>query len=122
MREFGITSEHAWSIVVSGSSKVWDNYFIADGDVDGFIPTGFLGLPEGTRLRGKVWTGGPRVIARYYEAILPDGTLVPFCGVTTFESGELKRLGIPKRPGPRPGTAILPYGNGAFVRVVEAFE
>ncbi|HEX8822133.1 MAG TPA: serine/threonine-protein kinase [Archangium sp.] len=122
MRELAITSQHAWSIFIGGTSKVWDNYVIADGDVDSFMPMGFHGLPEGTRLRGKVWTGGPRAIARYYEAILPDGTLVPFCGVTTYESGNLKRLGIPKFPGPRPGTAILPYGNAAFVRVVDAFE
>jgi hypothetical protein len=71
-------------------------------------------LPGDTRLYGRVWTSGPRVVIRYYSARLPDGKVIPFCGVAA-ENGH----GLPKGPG-RPGSAALKSAF-AWVYVVGRF-
>ena len=87
-----------------------------DGPVESFLD-GSLGLLDpGTRLYGRVWTGGPQVIVRYYEAHPPDGEVVPVCAVARLGDGQLR-----KRPESKPGTAILDY-SGASVFVVNSFR
>ncbi|MFL5358620.1 hypothetical protein [Archangium sp.] len=34
-------------------------------------------LDAGTRLYGQIWTGGPNVVIRYYEARPPDADPIP---------------------------------------------
>ncbi|MBZ4419779.1 serine/threonine protein kinase [Myxococcus sp. RHST-1-4] len=87
-----------------------------DGPVESFLDSPLGTLNPGTRLYGRVWTGGPQVVVRYYEAHPPDGDVVPICAVARLGKGQLR-----KRPDSKPGTAILDY-SGASVFVVNAFR
>lgn len=71
-------------------------------------------LPPETHLSGRVWTGGPRVVIRYYTAQLPDGQRIPFCAVAGWNGP-----GLPKTPG-RPGSAAIT--TPASVYVVSRFR
>jgi len=73
-------------------------------------------LPGHTRLLGRVWTGGPRVVIRYYSARLPDGKVIPFCAV----AADNDDAGLPKSPG-RPGFAAL-EDSSVFVFVTGQFR
>ncbi|MFP2928498.1 serine/threonine protein kinase [Pyxidicoccus sp. 3LG] len=87
-----------------------------DGPVESYL-NGSLGtLEAGTRLYGRVWTGGHQVVVRYYEARPVDGDTVPICAVARLGKGQLR-----KRPESKPGTAILDY-SGASAFVVDAFR
>jgi len=77
------------------------------------VPMGELSAK--THLFGRVWTGGPRVVIRYYSAQLPDGRKLPFCGVANWNGP-----GLPKAPG-RPGSAALSQ-TFASVDVVSQFR
>jgi hypothetical protein len=72
-------------------------------------------LPAKTRLFGRAWTGGPRVVIRYYSAQFPDGRRIPFCAVAGWNGP-----GLPKAPG-RPGSAALSQ-TFASVYVVSQFR
>ncbi len=87
-----------------------------DGPVESYLDSSLGTLGPGTRLYGRVWTGGPQVVVRYYEAHPPDGDVVPICAVARLGKGQLR-----KRPESKPGTAILDY-SGASVFVVNAFR
>lgn len=87
-----------------------------DGPVESFLDSPLGTLNPGTRLYGRVWTGGPQVVVRYYEAHPPDGEVVPICAVARLGKGQLR-----KHPDSKPGTAILDY-SGASVFVVNAFR
>lgn len=87
-----------------------------DGPVESYLDSPLGTLDPGTRLYGRVWTGGPQVVVRYYEAHPPDGDVVPICAVARLGKGQLRR-----RPDSKPGTAILDY-SGASVFVVNAFR
>ena len=72
-----------------------------------------LGIIEApSRLYGRVWTSGPQVVIRYYEAHrLSDGKRLPICGVARLGSGQLRKL-----PESKPGTAIIDtYQAGVFI-------
>lgn len=75
---------------------------VYDGPIESRTWGNVMDLPGRTRLYGRVWTSGPRVIIRYYSARLPDGKAIPFCAVAA-DNGP----GLPKSPG-RPGTAAIP--------------
>lgn len=76
-----------------------------------------LGLLESpTRLYGRVWTGGPQVVVRYYKAHPPGGNEVPICAVARVAKGQLR-----KRPESLPGTAILEFPT-AGVYIVNEFR
>lgn len=87
-----------------------------DGPVESILDSELGTLNPGTRLYGQVWTGGPQVIVRYYEARPPDGDTMPICAVARLGNGQMR-----KRPESKPGTAILDY-SGASVFVVDAFR
>jgi hypothetical protein len=75
---------------------------------------GTLGSP--TRLYGYVWTSGPQVVIRYYEARPPNSEgRMPICAVVRTAKGQMKKL-----PGSLPGTAILEYSQGG-VYIVDEF-
>ena len=88
---------------------------IYDGPIESEIRPNMGDLPPNTRLQGRVWTSGPRVIIRYYSARLPDGRRIPFCAAAG-DNGP----GLPKGPG-RPGSAALPRIY-ATVYVVSQFR
>ncbi|PTL77168.1 serine/threonine protein kinase [Vitiosangium sp. GDMCC 1.1324] len=87
-----------------------------DGPVESYLDGSLGTLGSGTRLYGRVWTSGPLVVVRYYEAKPPDGDTVPICAVARLGDGQLR-----KRPESKPGTAILDY-PGASVFVVDSFR
>jgi len=81
-----------------------------DGPVEGLITDGAGRIPEGTVLRGQIWTGpgiyeydDEAVIVRYTEAMLPDGRTLPVCIVLGGPDGR-----VPKEPGSKPGAVLLP--------------
>ncbi|WP_338052875.1 hypothetical protein [Pyxidicoccus trucidator] len=87
-----------------------------DGPVESVL-FGDLGtLGTGTRLYGQVWTGGPQVVVRYYEAHPLDGDRVPICAVARLSKGQMRKL-----PGSKPGMAILEFSTAA-VYIVEEFR
>jgi hypothetical protein len=87
-----------------------------DGPVESFLDSSLGTLDPGTRLYGRVWTTGPQVVVRYYEARPPRGDTLPICAVARMGDGQLR-----KRPESKPGTAILDY-SGASVFVVDSFR
>jgi hypothetical protein len=87
-----------------------------DGPVESYLDGSLGNLYPGTRLYGRVWTSGPLVVVRYYEAKPPDGETVPICAVARLGKGQLAR-----HPESKPGTAIFDY-SGASVFVVDSFR
>jgi len=69
-----------------------------------------------SRLYGQVWTSGPQVVIRYYEAHPLDGDKVPICAVARLGDGQMRKL-----PGSKPGMAILESSIAAAF-VVDAFR
>jgi len=83
-----------------------------DGNIESVLDEN-LGLLEApARLYGRVWTGGPQVVIRYYAAQpLKGGDPVPICAVARLGLGQLR-----KRPESKPGTAILDFPRaGAYI-------
>jgi hypothetical protein len=87
-----------------------------DGPVESFLEESLGALDPGTRLYGRVWTSGPQVVVRYYEARPPGKDTVPICAVARLGRGQMR-----KRPESMPGTAILDY-SGALAFVVDSFR
>lgn len=70
-----------------------------------------------TRFYGKVWTSGPFVVIRYYEARRLDlGPTIPICAVARLDDDELK-----KQPCPVPGCAVL-KSSVAAIEIVDGFR
>ncbi|QRK10872.1 serine/threonine protein kinase [Archangium violaceum] len=87
-----------------------------EGPVESMLNSGLGLLPATTRLYGRVWTGGPQVVIRYYEAHPPDGDPIAFCAVARLARGQLK-----KKPESKPGMAILEFSS-AGVYIVNSFR
>ncbi len=87
-----------------------------DGPIESDLNTSLGPLPPATRLYGRVWTGGPQVVIRYYEAHPPDRDTIPICAMARLARGQMK-----KRPESKPGTAILEFST-AGVFVVDSFR
>ena len=87
-----------------------------EGPVESDLNDSLGPLYPPTRLYGRVWTGGPQVVVRYYEAHPPDRDKIPICAVARVARGQLK-----KRPDSKPGTAILEYSS-ASVFIVDGFR
>ncbi len=87
-----------------------------EGPVESMLNSSLGTLPGVTRLYGQVWTGGPQVVIRYFEAHPPDEEPIPICAVARLAAGQLK-----KKPESKPGTAILEFSS-AGVYIVNAFR
>jgi hypothetical protein len=87
-----------------------------DGPVESVLNQSLGPLPPVTRLYGRVWTSGPQVVVRYYEAHPPDGEPFPFCAVARLGRGQLA-----KKPESKPGMAILEFSS-AGVYIVNSFR
>jgi hypothetical protein len=96
----------------SGQSPITVN----DGPVESILKDDLGYLSPATRLYGQIWTGGPNVVIRYYEARPPDGEPIPLCAVA-----RLGRGGLLKKPGPRLGSAVLEFSR-AGVYIVDSFR
>jgi hypothetical protein len=87
-----------------------------DGPIESMLNEPLGPLESPTRLYGRVWTGGPQVVIRYYEARPPHGDTIPICAAARLASGQLKKL-----PGSKPGMAMLEFSStGVFV--VDSFR
>ena len=88
---------------------------VNDGPIESIMlePLGNLGGT--TRLFGRIWTGGPRVVIRYYWAQRAGGKRVPICAVARKGAGQLEG-----KPGRFPRSIELPYSN-ALAFIVETF-
>ena len=89
---------------------------LSEGPIESQLNTLLGPLSPATRLYGRVWTGGPQVVIRYYEADPPNRAKIPICAVARLARGQMK-----KRPESKPGTAILEYSS-AGVFVVDSFR
>jgi len=85
---------------------------VQDGPIESLMLERMGGLRGGTRLYGRVWTTGPRVVIRYYRAQHPTGgDPIPICAVARAAAGQLEG-----KPGPIPGSTVLKYSSAlAFV-------
>src|SRR5205814_563971 len=95
------------------------NITVNDGPIESILQEqlGPSVLEGGTRLYGRVWTSGPDVVIRYYEArpLDPGGPLA-ICAIARLDAGELR-----KKPGPAPGSAVLEFSIAGVV-IVDGFR
>ncbi|HYO59644.1 serine/threonine protein kinase [Archangium sp.] len=89
---------------------------IYDGPIESVLQEDLGTIERPARLYGWVWTGGPQVVIRYYEAHPLDGDKVPICAVARLGDGQLR-----KRPESKPGTAIL-NASVASAFIVDSFR
>jgi hypothetical protein len=87
-----------------------------DGPVESMLDEALGTLESTTRLYGQVWTSGPQVVIRWYEAHPPDSEKVPICAVARLSRDQLRKL-----PESKPGMAIL-EGSKAAAYIVDAFR
>jgi hypothetical protein len=94
-----------------------DTITLYEGAVESMLK-GDLGLLEApARLYGRVWTEGPKVVIRYYEAQpVRGGKRIPICAVARLGREQLR-----KQPESKPGTAIL-KSSSAGVFIVDEFR
>lgn len=89
---------------------------LSDGPIESVLDDSLGTLDPGTRLYGQIWTAGPQVVIRYYEARPLGGDIAPICAVARLGGGQMR-----KRPESKPGTAILEFSR-AGVYVVDGFR
>jgi hypothetical protein len=108
-------SDEAW-VELDANQDDTSPITLYDGPIESVLTEDLGTLEPPTRLYGRVWTGGPQVIIRYYEAQPPDGDRVPVCAVARLSKGQLR-----KRPESKPGTAILDFSR-AGAAIVDEFR
>jgi hypothetical protein len=87
-----------------------------DGPIESILKEDLGTLEATTRLYGQVWTAGPQVVVRWYEAHPPDSEKVPICAVARLSYDQMRKL-----PESKPGMAILD-GSTAAAYIVDAFR
>lgn len=87
-----------------------------DGPIESMLVEGLGTLESTTRLYGRVWTAGPQVVIRWYEAHPPDSEKVPICAVARLSYDQMRKL-----PESKLGMAILD-GSTAAAYIVDAFR
>ncbi len=87
-----------------------------DGPIESILRDDFGTLEATTRLYGQVWTGGPQIVIRYYEAHPPKSEKVPICAVARLSENQLRKL-----PGSKPGMGMLEF-SVASAYIVDAFR
>jgi hypothetical protein len=81
------------------------------GPIESIMMSSMGQLGPATRLYGRVWISGPRVVIRYYYAQRDRENPLPICAVARLAGLELEG-----KPGKFPHSAELPYSNAlAFV-------
>jgi hypothetical protein len=116
MRELDATEGARTWILIDRMQRDRKPVVIADGPIESILDGQIGDVTKGTRLFGHVWTTAPEVVIRYHEALLPDGTRIPFCAVAEEGGGGLfKHVNSPR------GVAIL-EDNQTGLRVVGAYN
>jgi hypothetical protein len=87
-----------------------------DGPVESLLRKPFGTLERGARLYGRVWTSGPQVVVRYYQARSVAGQMLPICAVARIGGNQFRKL-----PESKPGMALLEFPK-AVAYVVSAFR
>jgi hypothetical protein len=87
-----------------------------DGPIESMLSEQLGPLEVATRLYGQVWTAGPQVVIRWYEAQPPNSEKVPICAVARLSRDQMRKL-----PESKPGMAILD-GSTAAAYIVDAFR
>lgn len=87
-----------------------------DGPIVGSLERPLGDFDVGTRFYGNVWTAGPQVVIRFYEARSPRWGTLSICLVARGVGPQLRKL-----PGSKPGTAVI-IGGLTPVWVVDAFR
>lgn len=87
-----------------------------DGPIESMLKDELGTLEATTRLYGQVWTAGPQVVVRWYEAHPPDGEKVPICAVARLSYDQMRKL-----PESKPGTALLD-GSTSAAYIVDSFR
>jgi hypothetical protein len=90
--------------------------YLYDGPIESVLWNDFGTLEATTRLYGQVWTAGPQVVIRYYEAHPPDSEKLPICAVARLNENQLRKL-----PGSKPGMALLQFSVSG-VSIVDSFR
>ncbi|HLL03196.1 MAG TPA: serine/threonine protein kinase [Myxococcaceae bacterium] len=116
MRILGLRVSDAADVELDANQADDSPITLYDGPIESVLNTRFGPLSPATRLYGRVWTGGPQVVIRYYEAHPPDRDRIPICAVARLARGQMK-----KRPESKSGTAILEFSS-AGVYVVDSFR
>jgi hypothetical protein len=117
MRILGIRVGDGASVELDVTRPKLSPITLYEGEIESEMTDDYLGpLRPPTRLYGRVWTGGPQVVVRYYEAQAPGREKFPICAVARVARGQLR-----KRPESKPGTAIIEYSS-ASVFIVNAFR
>lgn len=101
MESFGLRPGRSVAIWVDVYRQDTGPLVVYDGPIESETWVKMEYLPGGTRLYGRVWTSGPRVVIRYYSARLPDGRVIPFCGLANDND-----FGLAKGSS-RPGSGAL---------------
>ncbi len=108
--------ESAW-VELDANQSLTDSITLYEGPIESILEDDLGLLDAPARLYGRVWTSGPQVVVRYYEAQpLDGGDKVPLCAVARLGMGQLR-----KRPDSKPGTAIL-GSSRAGVFIVDRFR
>lgn len=103
MRTLQLHPGDAASIDIDANQMDQSPVSLNDGPVESVLWSEQLGwLPTGTRLYGRIWTGGPSVVVRYYSAQPPDNEPIPICAVARKAKGQMMKL-----PGSKPGNALI---------------
>ncbi|NMO13888.1 protein kinase [Pyxidicoccus fallax] len=87
-----------------------------DGYIESYVETARGGMPEGTILKGRLWTGTGALVGRYYEAQLPDGRNVPVCMVL---GGNRAGVPLAGEEGSKPGAVV--FFSSAYAFVVDRY-
>ncbi|WP_224242956.1 hypothetical protein [Hyalangium gracile] len=103
-------------VVLDANKERLESITLTDGPVEGRLSSQLGPFPERTLLYGHVWTGGPDVVIRYYEARYQGGERVPICAVARESQG-----GLTKQEGSRPGVAVI-EDVYAVIAIVDAFR
>lgn len=116
MRILRIRVGDAAGVELDANQRDVEPLTLYDGPVESILEDDLGILEANTRLYGRVWTGGPQVVVRYYQAHPVDGDPVPICAVARLGKGQLR-----KRPESKPGMAVLDYSI-ASAYIVNAFR
>ncbi|OJH41792.1 serine/threonine protein kinase [Cystobacter ferrugineus] len=116
MRILGLSVGDAAEVELDVNQTDASPITLYDGPVESMLNSPLGPFPSVSRLYGRVWTGGPQAVIRYYEVQPPEREPIPICAVARLGLGQLR-----KKPESKPGTAILEFSSAALY-IVNSFR
>lgn len=116
MRAMGLEVGHTSWVNLDANQIKSSPIYLYDGPIESVLTDDFGTLEATTRLYGQVWTGGPQVVIRYYEADPPNREKLPICAVARLSKNQLRKL-----PESKPGMAVLQFSVSG-VTIVDSFR